>query len=113
MFRKHFKTVSAKLANASKKDQPVESRNTTTIEIPTPIHTTPKGPSRLHGTNVQNLPGSKRKPPSQGESPDPGMTQMSDGRMDYQLRSDRASKHQLNGRFYDKPWPFKPKVAHA
>lgn len=69
------------------------------------------GVKQLTRSDRRNFIRPKLKPPTKMESPDNQTTQMSDGRMDAQKRSDRAEYHRKNGRFYHKPWPFKKKVA--
>ena len=111
MFRKIFKSVKDKLFNTSKKDNPAKPISQT-FDVPVKLVQQPE-PTRYRGTNVQNPPGSKRKPPTWMPSPDSAFTQMGNGSIDYQIRHKRADRNQMNGRFYHHPWPFKKEVAHV
>ncbi len=112
MFRKIFKTVKDKLFNTSKKENPGKPVSQI-FEIKDKPAVVPSSYSHYHGTFANNPPGTTHKPPTMTGSVDNGMTQMKDGRMDYQLRHKRTDRHQMTGRYYHKPWPFKKAVAHV
>ena len=107
MFKKIFKTVAAKLFNASKKETTPPKPMVYEVADPKPNR-----PTKLFygGTFANNPPGTKLKPPTWMETVDNQMTQMKNGAMVPQKRSNRNAYQQECGRFYHKPWPFK-KVA--
>lgn len=90
MFKKIFKTLAQKL-----QPKPLKATKTS----PTPVVTEVKEPApkkkgykRPSGTNVQNYPGCKRKPPTMMASPDNQMTQLKDERIVPQKRSLRVAR---------------------
>jgi hypothetical protein len=107
MFKKIFKTVAAKLFNASKKETTAPKPMVYEVADPNPHR-----PTKLFygGTFSNNPPGTKRKPHTMMETVDNQMTQITGRVMVPQKRSDRNEHYRKNGRFYHRPWPCK-KVA--